>query len=887
MLKSKRLLLSVIMAISLSLFAAFFSSTPVKAADSNYSINFESLWNNESYLIPDNINTRMGYDMGMHFIEIIPVGSEYYCYYIKNMDDYGNWQDTTFGVGLAITKDGINFNDKGYVLTPDSGVTYDSFPGVLYENGTFYLYTERGVFGVNTYEIELSTSTDGMNFTKQGIVLSPNVGTWDGRGIGTPNIIKKDSTYYLFYHGNDGVDMQTGVATATSPSGPFTKYLGNPVLPCGLTGSYDSGTAGRRGIIKEGSYYYMIYEGSTEGTYNEFSGSLWTLAFARSSDLFSWEKFSQNSVLPQKYSFGNDGPTFVTINGETWIYYRDSGGGNYTKRARLANETSGEGYDLLYEAENMTHLVGKAVTDGWNCNTTEHSSGYMISGPTASDLPSGEAIAIFKAKIDNNTLDNSNVMRIEVYDETSATTIASRDIKRQQFKMTNHLEFFILPFEYEKGHSIKFRAYYYDNSNLTIDRVLVKYGDTQVHGSRNFRTYEAEGTSFGHQVGRAVAGGWNANTTDNIGYMLYGPYVTDIDTGTRRHVNFMMKIDNNTYDNSDVAVIEVYNATKGIVMASKTIKRQEFRQANKYFGFDLFFNHTDTGNSLEFRVKYLKAASITVDRVIVDSADAANIASQATLTVSSQFTPGGEKANAVDNIKVDGLKEWASSGQLNPWIQLNWSSTRKINAVALYDRANLTDSCNAGTLYFSDGTSIAVTGISNDGAAKFIIFDEKNVTWVKFAVTNGSGLNVGLAEIEVFDSQETKVYQAESLSHQIGRADGDGWSASTSQDNAGYLIYGPYANDILSGTRIANFRMMIENNTSDDALVARIEVNDATTGTVISQFGITRKMFTATNTYQNFSLPFYTQMPGHSLEFRLYWTDNAYIKVDSITIKSK
>lgn len=80
----------------------------------------------------------------------------------------------------------------------------------------------------------------------------------------------------------------------------------------------------------------------------------------------------------------------------------------------------------------MTHTVGKAVIDGWNCNITEHNSGYMISGPSVADLPGGEATAIFKAKIDNNTADNANVMRIEVYDETSALTIATRDIKRQQ-----------------------------------------------------------------------------------------------------------------------------------------------------------------------------------------------------------------------------------------------------------------------------------------------------------------------------------------------------------------------------------------------------------------------------------------------------------------------
>jgi len=97
-------------------------------------------------------------------------------------------------------------------------------------------------------------------------------------------------------------------------------------------------------------------------------------------------------------------------------------------------------------------------------------------------------------------------------------------------------------------------------------------------------------------------------------------------------------------------------------------------------------------------------------------------------------------------------------------------------------------------------------------------------------------LNVGLAEMEVYDSLASKVYQAELMSHQIGRADGDGWSANVAQDDAGYLIYGPYAANILAGERMAVFRMMIDNNTADDAIVARIEVNDASTSTILPTF---------------------------------------------------
>ena len=132
-----------------------------------------------------------------------------------------------------------------------------------------------------------------------------------------------------------------------------------------------------------------------------------------------------------------------------------------------------------------------------------------------------------------------------------------------------------------------------------------------------------------------------------------------------------------------------------------------------------------------------------------------NIAPQATPSASSEH-PGYTASKAVDGIiGASGNGEWASNGELNPWIKLDWSSSRTINKVVLYDRANLTDDVNGGTLSFSDGSSISVTRVENDGIGKEVTFADKVVTWVKFQVSGGSGQNVGLSEIEVFEATQT------------------------------------------------------------------------------------------------------------------------------------
>lgn len=60
-----------------------------------------------------------------------------------------------------------------------------------------------------------------------------------------------------------------------------------------------------------------------------------------------------------------------------------------------------------------------------------------------------------------------------------------------------------------------------------------------------------------------------------------------------------------------------------------------------------------------------------------------------------------------------------------PWIQLEWDSIVCINKIVLYDRADKNTHTAAGTLYFSDGTSIIVNTIPDDGTPKVVEFDSK------------------------------------------------------------------------------------------------------------------------------------------------------------------
>lgn len=153
-----------------------------------------------------------------------------------------------------------------------------------------------------------------------------------------------------------------------------------------------------------------------------------------------------------------------------------------------------------------------------------------------------------------------------------------------------------------------------------------------------------------------------------------------------------------------------------------------------------------------------------------------NIAISSSQNVSSTYT-GYDAYQAVDGLKkISDRGEWASDGELNPWIQLNWTTNMSVTEVVLWDRPNLTDAVNRGVLYFSDGSQIDVPFVANDGSPAAVAFPAKNVNWVKFQVTGGSGVNVGLSEFEVFGSLLPLVTSnaAESIIPNLNLDSGDG-----------------------------------------------------------------------------------------------------------------
>lgn len=280
----------------------------------------------------ETISTKdMGASFKMHFPDMIYYNDQYWGYYITYKTETGKG-----GVGLAVSDDGINWKDQGCVLQPSEDFDCNGayFAGVwLDDDGTFYLTYECKGGEETEYgtleNVALATSEDGINWTKEGVILYKNPEIpWQTANVGTPDLYKKDDTWYLFFHGFDYVDCQIGVA--------YGKDLHNltvvpePIIPTEDDTLY-SGTTGRRDVIYVDGYYYMVYEVSTdqaeEGGYNN---SYWTHMFARSRDLITWETIEApiitqtNADGSAKPGFGYDGPCWMIIGKHIYVYVRIS-----------------------------------------------------------------------------------------------------------------------------------------------------------------------------------------------------------------------------------------------------------------------------------------------------------------------------------------------------------------------------------------------------------------------------------------------------------------------------------------------------------------------------------------------------------------------------------
>ena len=98
-----------------------------------------------------------------------------------------------------------------------------------------------------------------------------------------------------------------------------------------------------------------------------------------------------------------------------------------------------------------------------------------------------------------------------------------------------------------------------------------------------------------------------------------------------------------------------------------------------------------------------------------------------------------------------------------------------------------------------------------------------------FAYAANAGGFDHVAQVTIVDPFEAET----DLNHQVGRLDGDGWSANVVDDGQGFLLFGPYTTVIPGGLQKATFRLQVDNVIANNDRVVRIEAVDASNGRIL------------------------------------------------------
>jgi predicted GH43/DUF377 family glycosyl hydrolase len=209
---------------------------------------------------------------------IVRRGSRYFNF-------YSGFDGHTWRTGLATSSDGLNWTRQGAVLSPEGAEgDYMAANGAALDHaGEFWYWYQAGA--KDTPRLGLARSSDGRHWRKAPFPVldgGPR-GSWDERGVADPYVLEVRGYFYLFYLGQDRARRQRlGVARSTDGQ-HWQKLRSNPILELGEYGAFDEMGLGEPAVWIGQGYYWMLYTGRDAREHRR-------LGMARSTDGVHWQK---------------------------------------------------------------------------------------------------------------------------------------------------------------------------------------------------------------------------------------------------------------------------------------------------------------------------------------------------------------------------------------------------------------------------------------------------------------------------------------------------------------------------------------------------------------------------------------------------------------------
>ncbi len=226
-------------------------------------------------------------------------------------------------------------------------------PSVVKVGGTYYnLYSG---FDGSSWHTGLATSSDGVAWQKQGVVLSPGPGGWESGYIAANGSLASDGQQFLYWY-QAGPRGHTRIGLARSQDARTWVKHPRPVLEAGAAGGWDETAVGDPYVVRCGETFYLYYLGQNRR-------GLQRLGLARSTDGIHWQKSHRNPILdtgaPGEFDEIGLGEPAVFLNSER--FYMLYTGRDHQENRRIGWAQSGDGVN--WEKTPADLLAG---SEPWN-----------------------------------------------------------------------------------------------------------------------------------------------------------------------------------------------------------------------------------------------------------------------------------------------------------------------------------------------------------------------------------------------------------------------------------------------------------------------------------------------------------------------------------------
>lgn len=199
---------------------------------------------------------------------------------------------------------------------------------------TYWIYPTYSAPYNDQVFLDAFSSPDLVNWTKHSRILDTSVVKWAKRAMWAPAITEKDGGYFLFFGANDIQNNEEtggiGIAFSNSPSGPFSDYLGKPLI-----GKFHNGAQpiDQFAFKDQDGQYYLFYGGwkhcNVARLKNDFTG----FTPFENGNIFK-------EITPEGYV---EGPYMFLRNGKYYFMWSEGGwtGPDYSVAYAIADSPLG------------------------------------------------------------------------------------------------------------------------------------------------------------------------------------------------------------------------------------------------------------------------------------------------------------------------------------------------------------------------------------------------------------------------------------------------------------------------------------------------------------------------------------------------------------------